>query len=125
MFVGTEPVRRGYQSAVSQGWVGVLASNHDVYVTGQGNLVTRHAFIQYLDEAGFFFKCSKQFPHSVDINKIRLSEHVRSTVNIDIAPARFLAFETHVTKQDGVSEQAIVKGFLLPHQFENFGTDRQ
>src|SRR6266849_7463910 len=124
MFVGAEPVWCGYQSAVSQGWVGVLASDHNVYVAGHGNLVTCHALIQYLDKAGLFFKGSEQFPHPLDINKVRLSEHVRSTINIDVAPDCVFAFETHITEQDCISQQTIVKGLLLPHQFENLGANR-
>jgi hypothetical protein len=76
MFVGAEPVWRGYQSAVSQGGVGVFASDHNVHVSGSGKLVTLQELIQYLNQPGFFLKGSKQFPHSLNINKIRLREHV-------------------------------------------------
>ncbi len=49
---------------ISQGGIRVLASNNHMNISRQGNVVTRHAFIQDLKEPRFLFKGSKQFTQS-------------------------------------------------------------
>src|SRR4051794_31180097 len=101
----------------------MLAADDYVYIARVARRVV-NALVEYLDQARLLFKRPEQLAHTLDVDKFRFRQNVRSAVDIN-ASARIFAFEASLAQQNRVLQQSIVKRLLFFHQLDDLGPDRE
>src|SRR5205814_763764 len=86
---------------------------------------TDHAFIQDGHQPGLFFEGAKEFAHGFSAGKLRFTQDVRGSVNVDFTRSLFFAYQAAFAEHHRVAQQAIVKRLLLAHQVDDLGANRQ